>query len=79
VTDHRIVEQAEAWIDDYCTRSRAMTIVEATSWVQRWLFDPVGRLVVRLADALGRLIASRKRRRTSPNHSLPAGQKRSHD
>jgi len=77
VTDPQIVEQAEAWIEDHNTRSRAMTFVEASSWLQRWLLDPIGRLVVRVVDALSRLIASRQRRRASPDHSLPAVAQRS--
>jgi cardiolipin synthase A/B len=60
VTDARIVGQAEAWIQDHCARSRSITWVEASSWPQRWLLDPLGRLVARLADAISRVIASRK-------------------
>ncbi len=71
VDDMAVVEQGEAWIQDHFARSRSMTSVEASGRLQRWLLDPLGRLVVRLADAISRLIASRTQRRASPNHSLP--------
>jgi cardiolipin synthase len=67
VDDCRVVEQAEAWIQDHFARSRAMTSVEAGSRLRRWLLDPFGRLVARLAEAFSRVIASRRRRRTPPS------------
>jgi phosphatidylserine/phosphatidylglycerophosphate/cardiolipin synthase-like enzyme/fatty acid desaturase len=70
VVDNRVVEQGEAWIQDHFARSGSMTSVEASSRLHRWLLDPLGRLVARLADAMSRVIASRRRRRTSPDHSL---------
>lgn len=70
VDDTHVVDQAEAWIQDHFARSRKMTCVEASSWLHRWLFDPFGRLVARLADMIGRVIASRKLRQASPNYSL---------
>jgi hypothetical protein len=36
-----------------------MTSVEAGSWRNRWLLDPLGRLVARFADAISRVIARR--------------------
>ncbi len=69
VADTLVVEQGEAWIEDHFARSRSMTSVEASSWVQRWLLDPFGRLVARLADTISRVIASRRQRRASPDHS----------
>jgi cardiolipin synthase len=63
VDDTRVIDQGEAWIQDHFARSRTMTAVEASSWPQRWLLDPLGRLVVRLAAAISRRIAHRKRRR----------------
>ena len=65
VDDTPVVEQAEAWIQDHFSRSRTMTLVEASSWIQRWLFDPLGRLVARFAEAGGRVMASRKLRKAS--------------
>jgi cardiolipin synthase len=62
VEDPRVVEQGEAWIQDHFARSRAITEVEACSRLQRWLLEPLGRLVVRVAGAVGRLITSRRRR-----------------
>ncbi len=66
-----VVEQGEAWIQDHFARSRSMTSVEASSRLHRWLLDPLGRLVARLADAIARVIASRRQRRalTDPSRS----------
>jgi cardiolipin synthase len=69
VDDTRVIEQGEAWIQDHFARSRAMTSVEAGSRLRRWLLDPLGRIVARLAEAFGRVIANRKRRRASPDLS----------
>jgi cardiolipin synthase len=69
VDDTRVVEKGEAWIQDHFARSRQVTSVEAGSWLRRWLLDPLGRIVARLAEAFGRVIASRKRRRASPDLS----------
>jgi uncharacterized protein (TIGR02611 family) len=63
VTDARIVAEGEAWIHEHLAHSRRMTSVEAASRLQTWLLDPFGRLVARLADAIGRVIASRRLRR----------------
>jgi cardiolipin synthase len=70
VTDAQVVKQGEAWIQDRFACSRSMTSVEASSRLQRWLLDPVGRLAARLAEAISRVIASRRRRKASPHHSL---------
>jgi cardiolipin synthase A/B len=65
VDDLPVVEQGEAWIEDHFARSRTMTSVEASSWLQRWMLDPLGRIVARLADAIGRVLASRPQRRAA--------------
>jgi cardiolipin synthase len=65
VDDNHVVSQAEAWIQDHFASSCSMTSVEASSLLHRWLLDPLGRLVARLADAVSRVIASRKRPRNS--------------
>ncbi len=70
VDDLHVVEQGEAWIQDHFARSRVMTSVEAGSRVHRWLLDPLGRLVARLADTIGRVIASRRRRQSSPDYAF---------
>jgi cardiolipin synthase A/B len=70
VDDTHVVEQADAWIQDHFSRSRSMTSVEASSRLQRWLLDPLGRFVARLADAFSRVIASRRRRHASPDYAL---------
>ena len=59
--------QAEAWIQDHFARSRPMTSVEASTWLHRWLLDPLGRLVARLVDMMGVVIASRTRRKAWAN------------
>jgi len=63
VTDTHLVKQAEAWIENHVARSHQITSVEASTWRQRWLLDPLGRLVARLADMVGVVIAGRKLRR----------------
>lgn len=70
VSDTRIVRQAEGWIQDRFACSRPMTSMEASSRLRRWLFDPLGFLVARLAGALSGVIAGRKRRQASPDHSF---------
>jgi cardiolipin synthase len=60
--DPRLVERVEAWIENHIARSRLMTSVEAGSLLHRWLLDPLGRLVARLAHALSRVIARRRPR-----------------
>ena len=72
VDDTQVVEQGEAWIQDHFARSRPMTSVEASSRLRRWLLDPLGRLVARLADAISRVIASRKRRQASRDSFMSA-------
>jgi cardiolipin synthase A/B len=55
-----VVEQGEAWIQDHFARSRSITSVETSSRLQRWLLDPLGRLVARLVEAIGRRIVRRR-------------------
>jgi cardiolipin synthase A/B len=69
VADAQIIEQGEAWIQEHFARSRSMTSVEASSRLQRWLLDPLGLLVARLAKAISGVIASRRQRQTSPDYS----------
>lgn len=70
VADPRVIEQGEAWIQDHLMRSRKMTSVDASSWLRRWLLDPLGRIVARLADAISRVVVSRKQRRGAPDFAL---------
>lgn len=58
-----VVALAEAWIREHLEGSRVITAVEASSWHRRWLFDPLGRLVARAAEAVRRVMARRRRRR----------------
>jgi cardiolipin synthase A/B len=72
VSDKHLVGQVEAWIQDHFARSRAITSAEASTWHQRWLLDPLGRLVARLVNMVGVVIASRKRRNAqSPDTRSP--------
>ena len=70
VTDRQLVQRGEAWISDHFTHSRAITSVEASSRLRRWLLEPFGLLIARLAEALSRQIAHRRRsRRTKVGHT----------
>ncbi|MDH5670612.1 MAG: phospholipase D-like domain-containing protein [Myxococcales bacterium] len=69
VNDHAVVQQTEAWIQEHMERSRTITSLEASSRLRRWLLDPLGRLVARLAGAISRVIVSRKRRQASTDYS----------
>lgn len=77
VADVRVVEQGEAWIQDHFWGSRSITSVEAGSWVRRWLLDPLGVLVARLAEALSRVLASRRQRRLPPDRRVHVADHRS--
>jgi cardiolipin synthase len=72
VSDHGVVQQTEVWIQEHIERSHTITSLEASSGLRRWLLDPLGWLVVRLAGAISRVIASRKRRRASTDYSVSA-------
>ena len=70
VADTQVVKRAEAWIQDHFARSRSITSVDASSRLRRWLLDPFGRLVARLAGTISRVIASRRRRQASRYDAL---------
>lgn len=78
VNDNAVVQQTEAWIQEHMERSRTITSLEATSRLRRWLLDPLGWLVARIADASSRVIASRKRRRTSTDYSVSTADSNKH-
>jgi len=63
VSDVPTAMQGEAWIQDRFARSRSVTSAEASSRLQRWLLDPFGLFVARLAEAMSRLLASPSRTR----------------
>ena len=63
VADKHVVSQAEAWIQDHFARARFVTSIDAASSWQRWLYDPIGRILARLADKASRMIANRRRRK----------------
>jgi cardiolipin synthase len=64
-----VVERAEEWIRDHIAKSRSISVVEASSWHRRWIFDPLGRMVARVAEALRRIIARRRRRKLDAKHA----------
>jgi cardiolipin synthase len=70
VSDANLVQQGEAWIQDHFARSRSMTSVEASTWLHRWVFDPLGRLVARVADMVGRMLAGRRLRKAKPAEAI---------
>jgi cardiolipin synthase len=72
VVDTGVVQQGERWIQERFARSRSMTSVDASSWVNRWLLEPLGQVVARLTDTLSRMIASRKRRRAQRAATIKA-------
>ncbi len=71
VDDPRVVSQGEAWMEDHFLRSRAMTLMETSSLWHRWVAIPLGRMVTRIAQAIGHLIASRKLRQASRGRRRP--------
>jgi hypothetical protein len=50
-----------------------MTSVEASSRLHRWLLDPLGRLVARLADAMSHVIAGRRLRASADQATQARG------
>lgn len=72
VTDPETVAEGESWIEDHFANSPPMPVDESTLRLQRWLLDPLGRLVARVADVIGRLMASRRRRKGAPPPSPPS-------
>ena len=65
VADTQVVTQGEVWIQDHFTRSTSVPSVVSSSPLQRWLHDPIGRVVARLADSTSRMIIGRRRRKRS--------------
>jgi cardiolipin synthase len=59
VTDPRVAEQGETWIQDHFAHSRTVTSVDASSRLRRWLLDPFGLFVARSAAVLSRRIVRR--------------------
>lgn len=76
VEDPRVVAQAETWISKHFEACREMTSIEQQSWIQRWLLDPFGRLVAKLADATSRIVASRHQRGVGSSRSIARRQSR---
>lgn len=60
VSDQAVVARGEAWIESRFARSRSITSMDADRPIRRWMLDPFGRVIARLADAIGRVIASRR-------------------
>jgi cardiolipin synthase len=72
VTDPGVAEQGETWIQDHFARSPTVTSVDASSRLRRWLLDPFGLFVARLATVLSRRIARRSRGPTRRTGVSPA-------
>lgn len=75
VAEVQLVTQGEAWIQDHFARSCSITSVQTHSLWQRWLLDPLGRLIVSVADKFSRMIVSRRRRK----HAAHPGPRRPHE
>jgi cardiolipin synthase len=58
-----VVAHAEEWIREHIAHASSIGLVEATSWHRRWILDPLGRMVARVAEALRRVIVRRRRRK----------------
>ena len=73
VADAKAIRQGAAWIQRHLELAPPVTAVTANARWQRWLLEPLGRLVVRAAAALGRLVTIRRRRRprTGPARRRP--------
>jgi len=65
VDDARVVGQVEGWIQRHLAHSHQVKYAGAGSWLRRWLFDPLGRIVTRLAKAVSHVIVGRKQRLAS--------------
>ncbi len=72
VADPQVVGQGEAWIQDHFARSSSVSSMIPSSRLQRWVHDPLGRLVARLADSISRKIVSRRRRKHIRSHPTVA-------
>lgn len=70
VADSQVVGQAQTWIQDHFARSRTVSSVASSSRLQRWLQDPLGRVVARLADSISRIIIGRRRRKHTRSRRL---------
>lgn len=59
VSDTAVVAQGEAWIERLLLNSRVISVVEAESFVVRWVVEPLGVAVTVIAKVLSRLLAGR--------------------
>jgi cardiolipin synthase len=59
ITDATVVPSADAWIERHIAAARRIAWLdcERSRW-QRWLGDPLGLLAARVAQLVGRLLAS---------------------
>jgi cardiolipin synthase len=64
VADTRVVAEAERWIETHFARSPTISLAQPNSSMQGWLLDRLGFLVVRLAEAAGRLLGVQARSRS---------------
>jgi len=73
VVDRDVVERGQAWIEDHFARSREITLVEASSRLHRWLFEPLGHLVALMTATAGRMIAGRSQRQVRRDDRASSG------
>ncbi len=72
VEDTHVVGQGEAWIEDRFARSRPITSLETTSKVQRWLLDPLGHIIARLAAMASHVRVRRRRHKPVRTRAITA-------
>lgn len=61
IDDVRVAGPAEQWIGAHFAASTRVTALESSTWVRRWILDPAGRFIARLADAMSRTIGRSRR------------------
>jgi cardiolipin synthase A/B len=57
VADPRLVSQGEAWIEARFSKAHPVTEVETGTLLHRWIEEPIGRLIARVAESIGRVLA----------------------
>jgi cardiolipin synthase len=63
VNQRDIAAQGEAWIAQRMAEAHAVSEVEVGTLIQRWLLEPLGLLIARIALSISRLSAPSRRRR----------------
>lgn len=58
VDEPEVSTQAAEWVEEHIALSRVIHEPEYSTVIQRWFLDPIGYLVARAADLMGRILAS---------------------